>query len=53
MEICQRFKIDEIDLPLLHAHDLESKWHQLWLESLEMQYLLEDEMKVKISFDDR
>ena len=46
MEICQRLNLVDHQNEISYGNDLERKWHQLWIESLEMQYLFEERLKV-------
>ncbi|CAF3834286.1 unnamed protein product [Rotaria magnacalcarata] len=50
IEICDRLKADyrqEIDqIPFDYASDLENRWHQMWINSVEIQCKLEDRCKI-------
>ncbi|CAF1005308.1 unnamed protein product [Rotaria sordida] len=50
IEICDRLKADyqqQIEqIPFDYASDLENRWHQLWINSVEVQCKLEERFKI-------
>ncbi len=50
IEICERLKNDykqQIDqIPFDYATDLENRWHQIWIYSLEIQCKIEEKIKI-------
>ncbi|CAF1477830.1 unnamed protein product, partial [Didymodactylos carnosus] len=46
IQICDRLKNDGCEqVPLNLASDLENRWHQAWLNSVEIQCKLEERLK--------
>lgn len=55
IEICDRLKKDyeqhAEQIPVEFASDLENRWHQTWLNSVEIQCKLEERLKFfKVSY---
>jgi hypothetical protein len=50
IEICDRLKTDYIQqieqIPFDYASDLENRWHQIWIYSVEIQCKLEEKFKL-------
>jgi len=50
IEICQRLKKDYQqqveEIPFDYASDLETRWHQMWINSVEIQCKLEERFKL-------
>ena len=51
IEICERLKHDYQDeveqVPVDLASDLENRWHQTWINSVEIQCKLEERLKIR------